>query len=95
LSRRIVVWFMSVRMVLAVMLIPKRLRKCICDALEAETARLRWEQAQAATTYRTPKGRLLTDDDIQALADEAERGYDVRHLRSVNTPEGGDPEGYH
>jgi metal-responsive CopG/Arc/MetJ family transcriptional regulator len=31
-------------------------------------------------TYRTKTGRVLTDVDIQALADEAERGYDVEHL---------------
>jgi hypothetical protein len=30
--------------------------------------------------YRTKSGRILTDADIQALADEAERGYDVEHL---------------
>ncbi len=31
-------------------------------------------------TYRTKTGRVLTDLDIEALADEAERGYDVEHL---------------
>jgi type I restriction enzyme R subunit len=31
-------------------------------------------------TYRTKSGRVLTDADLQALADEAERGYDVDHL---------------
>ena len=31
-------------------------------------------------TYRTKTGRVLTDPDIQALADEAERGYDVERL---------------
>lgn len=31
-------------------------------------------------TYRTRSGEVLTDEDIQALADEAERGYDVSHL---------------
>ena len=30
--------------------------------------------------YRTKTGRILTDADIQALADEAERGYDVEQL---------------
>ena len=30
--------------------------------------------------YRTKTGRVLTDADIEALADEAERGYDVEHL---------------
>jgi hypothetical protein len=33
------------------------------------------------TEYRTRTGRVLTDADIQALADEAERGYDVERLR--------------
>lgn len=31
-------------------------------------------------TYRTKTGRVLTDADIEALAAEAERGYDVSHL---------------
>lgn len=31
-------------------------------------------------TYRTKSGRVLTDADIEALADEAEAGYDVEHL---------------
>src|SRR5262245_3968267 len=31
-------------------------------------------------TYRTKAGRVLTDADIQALADEAERGYPVEQL---------------
>lgn len=33
-------------------------------------------------TYRTKSGRVLTDADIEALADEAERGYDVSHLKA-------------
>lgn len=31
--------------------------------------------------YRTKTGRILTNDDIERLADEAERGYDVSKLR--------------
>ena len=31
-------------------------------------------------TYRTRTGKELTDADIEALADEAERGYDVEVL---------------
>lgn len=31
-------------------------------------------------TYRTETGRVLTDADFDALADEAERGYDVKQL---------------
>ena len=34
----------------------------------------------ATPTYRTKTGRILTDAEIEALADEAERGYDVTHL---------------
>lgn len=29
---------------------------------------------------KTKTGRVLTDEDFQALADEAEQGYDVSHL---------------
>ena len=31
-------------------------------------------------TYRTASGKVLTDADIEALADEAEQGYDVETL---------------
>lgn len=31
--------------------------------------------------YRTRTGRVLRDADIQALADEAEAGYDVSRLK--------------
>ncbi|HTH13421.1 MAG TPA: hypothetical protein VMB23_03425 [Spirochaetia bacterium] len=31
--------------------------------------------------YRTKTGRILTPEDIQALADEAEEGYDVSQIR--------------
>jgi type I restriction enzyme R subunit len=31
-------------------------------------------------TYRTKTGRILTDSEIEALAEEAERGYDVEQL---------------
>lgn len=34
----------------------------------------------AVATYTTKSGRVLTDADIEALADEAEHGYDVEHL---------------
>ncbi|MGZ8761190.1 MAG: ribbon-helix-helix domain-containing protein [Aeromicrobium sp.] len=30
-----------------------------------------------AETIRTKSGHILTEDDIEALADEAERGYDL------------------
>lgn len=32
-------------------------------------------------TYTTKTGRTLTDADIEAMADEAERGYDVDELK--------------
>ena len=32
-------------------------------------------------TYKTKTGKVLTDRDIENLADEAERGYDVEELR--------------
>jgi hypothetical protein len=32
-------------------------------------------------TYRTKSGRVLIDADIDHLADEAERGYDVEELK--------------
>lgn len=31
--------------------------------------------------HRTAAGKALRDEDFEALADEAERGYDVSHLR--------------
>lgn len=33
-------------------------------------------------TYRTKTGKVLTDADIEAMADEAERGYDVEQLKA-------------
>jgi hypothetical protein len=36
--------------------------------------------------YVTDSGKVLTDEDIQALADEAEKGYDIDKLEPV-TPE--------
>lgn len=40
-------------------------------------------------TYQTPTGKVLTESDIEALADEAERGYDtatlVRQERDART----------
>jgi len=38
--------------------------------------------AKKTKTYKTKTGRTLTDDDIQAMADEAERGYDVAALKT-------------
>lgn len=31
-------------------------------------------------SYTIRSGKILTDEDIERLADEAERGYDVEHL---------------
>jgi uncharacterized protein (DUF4415 family) len=33
-------------------------------------------------TYKTKTGRVLTDADIETIADEAERGYDVEMLKA-------------
>jgi len=33
-------------------------------------------------TYKTKSGKVLTDADIEAMADEAERGYDVDALKA-------------
>lgn len=33
-------------------------------------------------TYRTKTGKVLTDADIEAMADEAEQGYDVEQLKA-------------
>ena len=32
--------------------------------------------------YRTKSGKVLTDPDIEALADDAEQGYDVETLKA-------------
>jgi hypothetical protein len=45
------------------------------DAFMLEAAR-RLDRTQLVTK----SGKVLTDADIEALADEAERGYDVSHL---------------
>jgi hypothetical protein len=37
-------------------------------------------------TYRTKTGRILTDEDLEALADEAERGYDPESLKRRDPP---------
>jgi hypothetical protein len=37
---------------------------------------------EKAKTYRTKTGKVLTDADIEALADEAERGYDVEGVKT-------------
>jgi hypothetical protein len=39
------------------------------------------ERCDLTRHYHTKTGKVLTDEDIQALADEAERGYDVSHLK--------------
>jgi hypothetical protein len=35
-----------------------------------------------SNAYRTKSGKVLTDADIEALAEEAERGYDVETLKA-------------
>jgi hypothetical protein len=47
----------------------------------AHQCTLGWKSSKGdETEYRTISGKLLTDAEIEALADEAERGYDVRNL---------------
>jgi hypothetical protein len=53
-------------------------------------ARVAARQGLSSRTYRTKTGRVLTGADIQALADEAERGYPVEQIRQglpAETPE--------
>jgi len=38
--------------------------------------------AEKTNRYETETGKVLTDADIEAMADEAERGYDVEALKS-------------
>ncbi len=38
--------------------------------------------ADKAETYRTKTGKVLTDSEIEAMADEAERGYNVETLKA-------------
>jgi hypothetical protein len=38
--------------------------------------------ADRAKTYQTKTGKVLTEADIQAMADEAEQGYDVEVLKA-------------
>jgi hypothetical protein len=50
---------------------------------EAHTENLieRVHTLEQAAHYHTKTGKVLTYEDIQALADEAERGYDVSQLK--------------
>lgn len=41
----------------------------------------RYFRVEYGGPLRTKTGKILTDADIEALADEAERGYDVSHLK--------------
>ena len=38
--------------------------------------------ADKSKPFKTKTGKVLTDADIEAMADEAERGYDVEMLKS-------------
>jgi hypothetical protein len=38
--------------------------------------------AEKSKAYKTKTGKVLADADIEAMADEAERGYDVEMLKS-------------
>jgi hypothetical protein len=39
------------------------------------------ERSESEFHIHTKTGKVLTNEDLQALADEAEAGYDVSHLR--------------
>lgn len=58
----------------------------------------RWSADEQALLHRafghyvTKTGKVLTDEDIEALADEAERGYDVSQI--VARPPRSDHPGY-
>lgn len=39
---------------------------------------------QERTGYRTKTGRVLTDQDFEALVAEAERGYDICRMRELH-----------
>jgi hypothetical protein len=49
-------------------------------------ARLDELKRRVERPFRTATGRVLSDEEIQALADEAEQGYDIDKLEPV-TPE--------
>jgi len=38
--------------------------------------------AEKTEPYKTKTGKVLTDADIEAMADEAERGYEVETLKT-------------
>lgn len=38
--------------------------------------------SEKAKRYTTKTGKVLSDADIEAMADEAERGYDVEELKT-------------
>lgn len=54
-------------------------------AMARKAVRSLGRKPKAQRTYRTTSGKVLTDDDVQSLADEAERGYDVEHLNERRT----------
>lgn len=39
-------------------------------------------------SYTTKSGRVLTDEDIEKLADEAERGYDIEDVLKLHQQQG-------
>lgn len=56
-------------------------RCSISPDLAAEMEAARDQQSQPDDVLRTATGKVLTDADVQALADEAERGYDLAAIR--------------
>ena len=48
--------------------------------LSEEQMEILYGEKMTEKEYRTKSGKVLTDADIQALADEAEEGYDVEQI---------------
>jgi major membrane immunogen (membrane-anchored lipoprotein) len=43
--------------------------------------------------YRTATGRILSDDDFEKLADEAEKGYNINEMLQKRQSKIGDKDG--
>lgn len=54
-----------------------------------------FDLSPAPGRHVTRTGKVLTDTDIQNLADEAERGYDVSHLTGTGHVDPDDPTFWH
>jgi len=72
---------------------PRHIRHMLTKRGGTEITDIKWMQLGGKAWWRLPEyptgnacrivtstGRVLTDADFEALADEAERGYDITHL---------------